>query len=123
MPEFDLFATSSNAKCPLFATKFPVPGAQIIDAFAIDWGHFYFYAFAPFCLILKTLSKIRQNCAEGIIVIPNWPNQPWNPLLQKMSYPGAIFFPTSNDLLSLSGRIHPQASSPSMIAVRVSDNL
>lgn len=64
-PEIDLFATHNNFKCPKFVSWFPDPAAFAVDAFTIDWGTYYFYAFPPFSMILRTINKIISDHAEG----------------------------------------------------------
>ena len=83
-PGIDLFATRINAKCKRFISWKKDPDATDIDAFTVSWADEFFYAFPPFALILKTLQKIKAESAEGIIVVPFLPSQPWYPVFQKM---------------------------------------
>ena len=53
-PEIDLFATRKNRKC----SRFRDPGTQLIDACTQDWANWNFYAFPPFSVILKTITKL-----------------------------------------------------------------
>ena len=76
-PEIDLFASRLNAQLPYYSSWKPDPGASFKDAFTIPWTDNYFYAFPPFSIILLCLQKIEQEEAEGILVVPNWPTQPW----------------------------------------------
>ncbi|XP_044594888.1 uncharacterized protein LOC123272255 [Cotesia glomerata] len=80
LPDVDLFATKLNKKCACFCSRFPDAEAMEIDAFTISWSKFRFYAFPPFAMILKVINKIKVEKASGIVVVPNWPNQPWYPL-------------------------------------------
>lgn len=121
MPDIDLFASIWNAKCNLYVTRYPVKQAPLVDALTLNWSHWFFYAFPPFSLILKTLVKIKQDNAEGIVVVPNWPNQTWFPLFKKLAYPGYIIFEPDTYLLSSIDRTsHPQNQHLSLIAARVS---
>ena len=43
-----------------------------IDAVSIDWSDLKFYAFSPISVIPRALSKVKQNSAEGIIIVPFW---------------------------------------------------
>lgn len=79
-PEVDLFASRINAKCEKYVSWTKDPGSFAVDAFTISWGEFFFYAFPPFILITKVLQKIKAEKAEGIVVVPQWPAQPWFPL-------------------------------------------
>ncbi|KAJ8909905.1 hypothetical protein NQ315_005640 [Exocentrus adspersus] len=78
-PEIDLFASKLNRKCEKYTSWFPDPNSFSIDAFTISWNAFYFYAFPPFACIARVLDKIIQEKASGIVVVPNWPAQPWYP--------------------------------------------
>ena len=68
--DIDLFASSANNKCEKFISWRRDPHAFKVDAFTVDWGEFYVYAFPPFSLVLRTLQKIRDNRAEGVVVVP-----------------------------------------------------
>ncbi|XP_036146143.1 uncharacterized protein LOC118646722 [Monomorium pharaonis] len=82
--DIDLFASSINKKCPCFVSWLPDPLAFAVDAFSLHWGSFYFYAFPSFILILRTLRKIITDKAEGVLVVPWWPAQPWFPLFEQL---------------------------------------
>jgi len=73
----DLFASRVNKKCRSFYARFSDPEAEIIDAFTVDWGGKHFYAFPPFALILRTLRRIINDKATGVVVVPYWPTQSW----------------------------------------------
>lgn len=99
-PEIDLFASRLNKKCKLFISWKPDPEAYRVDAFTCPWERYFFYAFPPFCLILKTLNKIIQDKAEGIVVVPLWPSQPWYPIFKKLLKSRLVSFKPSKKLLS-----------------------
>ena len=66
--------------------------------------NFFFYAFPPFSIILRTLRKIKKEKAEGIVVVPDWPAQPWYPLFHSMLEAEPIKFKPNIDLLSSCNR-------------------
>jgi hypothetical protein len=71
-PEIDLFASRLNKQFKNYCSYRPDPEASHIDAFSISWEKLNIYGFPPFsCLscLLKTLRKIIQERAKGIIVI------------------------------------------------------
>lgn len=117
-PEIDLFATRSNSKCSIYASWHRDPDAKYIDAFTIDWSKLFFYAFPPFALILRTINKIIKDNARGIIIVPDWPSQPWYPLFTSMiEKDNVIYFkPNSNLLLSPFRERHPLHKSLTLIA-------
>lgn len=93
-PERDLFASYLNAKCKEYYSWHPDPGSLKIDAFTVGWSDIFFYAFPPFCLILRTLNKIKLDQATGIMVVPKWPTQAWYPLWKKLLITTAIEYPS-----------------------------
>lgn len=122
--EVDLFASSINTKCPHFVSWFPDPLAFTVDAFSIDWSNFYFYAFPPFILILRVLRKIITDKAEGVMVVPWWPAQPWFPLFNRLLVNQPIYFKLNIIMLSSPFRKnHPAWKKISLVAGRLSAKL
>lgn len=119
--DIDLFATSVNNKCDKFVSWFKDPNSIAIDAFTISWTKHYFYAFPPFSIILKVLNKIIHDKAEGILIIPLWPTQPWFPLFLELLIEKPYYLSPKKDLLiSPSRKIHPLAESLTLVAGRLS---
>ncbi|KAL7304019.1 hypothetical protein TKK_0003489 [Trichogramma kaykai] len=120
--DVDLFASRLNNKCKTFCSWHQDPDALITDAFTIPWKNKKFYAFPPFSLILKTLRKIINEEAEGVVVVPCWKTQPCYPLyLSLLESEPTIFSPSSSLLLSPDRRIlHPLAEKMSLMAGRLS---
>lgn len=107
IPEIDLFASRSNCKCEKYISWKRDPYAYNVDAFTVKWNMF-FYAFPPFALILKVLHKITADEATGIVVVPNWPSQPWFPVFKSLTIRKTIIFPPDQFLLSSNFReVHP----------------
>ena len=121
-PEVDIFASANNKKCEKYFSWTPDPQALVTDSFTVNWKNIFFYAFPPFILILRTLYKIQQERAEGIIVVPKWPNQPWYPLFLKLIISDVLEFKPSNNLLMSLCRKehHPRVAHLSLIAAVVS---
>ena len=69
-PGIDLFASSTNAKMPLYISWLPDPHAYTVDAFTVPWQDLNFYAFPPFSLLPQVLAKIIQDKATCIVIIP-----------------------------------------------------
>ena len=76
-PSIDLFATRINTQLRKFFSFRPDPECIGVDAFTVDWRNIEFYAFPPFCCLPRVIQKISQDEARGILVVPDWPNQPW----------------------------------------------
>ena len=99
-PQLDLFASRLNSQLKTYVSWHPEPDSWAVDAFSLNWNTLKFYAFPPFSLLGRTLSKIRQDQAEGILVAPLWSTQPWFPLLMKLVMEDPlIIFPHKRNLL------------------------
>ncbi|XP_015185988.1 PREDICTED: uncharacterized protein LOC107071471 [Polistes dominula] len=118
----DLFASRLNKKSKRFYSRFPDPGASAVDAFTVSWKNENFYAFHPFALITRTLRKIINEKAVGIVVVPLWLTQPWYPLFtSSLIEPTITFKPDINLLKSLYRyESHPLASHLSLVAGKLS---
>lgn len=124
LPEIDLFASRCNAKCPMYVTWKKDPEAVSVDAFTISWKNKFFYAFPPFALIAKVLQKIVREKADGIIVVPYWPTQPWFPLLHKLINSKILYFgPDINILISPFRINHNLHRTLKLVAVKLSGKL
>ena len=120
-PEIDLFTSYLNAKCVKFISWKNDPQSLAVDAFTMSWTNFYFYAFPPFSLILKVMRKIIIDKAEGIVVAPYWPTQPWFPLYKSLAISPLITLGPNNNLLtSLFCQSHPLANKLSLVAAVLS---
>ena len=76
-PTIDLFATRLNTQLPHFISLRHDPESKGVNAFTLSWENLSFYAFPPFIYIPKVLQKVWHDKAEGILVVPDWPNQLW----------------------------------------------
>lgn len=107
-PQIDLFASYQNKKCQVFVSWHPDPQSSFIDAFTLNWGNHFFYAFPPFSLLPRVLKKIKADKAKGIVVYPLWKTQPWFPVLENLRITKPIFFSDDKSLLlSPSRKPHP----------------
>lgn len=70
IPEIDLFASIDNCKCKRYISWVLDPAAESIDAFTVHWGNPNFFAFPSFPLILRTIQKIINDKASGLLVVP-----------------------------------------------------
>ena len=122
-PDIDLFATRLNYKIDKYASWLPDPGATVVDAFSIPWTGLKFYAYPPFSLVGKVISKIIQENTHGIMIIPVWPTQHWFPLVMKhlIHYPLLLPKASSTICLPFDTKLkHPMASTLQLAAVLVS---
>ena len=82
-PEIDLFAFRLNHQFPRYVSYKPDPDAEAVSAFTMSWSDATFYAFPPFCVIPSVLYKTIKDRARGILIVPDWPSQPWYPILAR----------------------------------------
>ncbi|CAB4011284.1 Hypothetical predicted protein [Paramuricea clavata] len=90
----------------MLASWRPDPEATHIDAFSIDLSKFFFYAFPPFSLVAQCLQKVEWDQAEGIIVVSNWPTQPWFSKLMQLLTETPWIIPKSKTTLQLPWDVH-----------------
>ena len=81
IPWLDLFASRLNRQVDLFVSWKPEPEAWAVDAFSISWRDKNIYAFPLFSVLSRVLSKIKEDNASSILVVPLWPTQPWFPVM------------------------------------------
>ena len=84
-PTMDCFASRINTQLETYTSLQPDPYATSIDAFSYNWNSYKCYVFPPFSLIPRVLQKIRVDQATVLCVFPQWPTQPWWPILQRMT--------------------------------------
>lgn len=108
-PDIDLFASRLNAQLPRFVAWRPDPDAEAVDALSLPWRQFFFYAFPPFCLIGKCLQKVITDQADGILIVPVWPTQPWYSQIAHLLIQEPVLLPHSKKTLSnpVTGECHP----------------
>lgn len=109
-PIIDLFASRLNHQFDNYVSYRPDPQASSIDAFTLLWGPLMFYAFPPFSLVGTVLCKITQERATGVVVIPNWPTQPWYAKVLLMLKRPPVQLKASKRLLTLPS--HPEEIHP-----------
>ena len=122
IPDIDLFASRLNAQVNRYVAWKPDPGAEAIDAFTLNWDNLFFYAFPPFTLIAKCLQKIERDKAEGILIVPKWPTQPWFAKMLNLLVENPIILPKKRWLLTqpTSGQEHPLNNNLSLLSCRLS---
>lgn len=77
-PMVDRFATPLNSKLPRFNTRFFHPLAEAPNALAQSWSREVNYWAPPLPLLQRTISKIVQEKAKGILLTPDWAGR-WLP--------------------------------------------
>jgi len=115
-PTIDLFASHANAQLDLYISWRPDPYAFEVDAFSMTWTDLQFYCFPPFSLCARVLQKVREEEAEGIIIVPQWPTQPWWPLLIRLSKFRLLELPFNEHLIHFNRQLHPLGKQLTLVA-------
>ncbi|KZS13077.1 Uncharacterized protein APZ42_021816 [Daphnia magna] len=114
--KIDLFAANWNRQLDLFVSWKPQPEATAVDAFTLSWNELPGYAFPPFNLIFKCLSKIRKDKAELVLVAPVWQAQPWWPTIMELACQPPRIIRSSKELLrDPLGNPHPLLARGSLL--------
>ena len=71
-PSIDLFASRMSHQLPVYMAWKPDPGSQATNAMYQTWIKMFPYAFPPFSLIPRVLSKVRKEGTKMILVAPTW---------------------------------------------------
>ena len=107
-PDLDLFASLACHQLTKYVSYKPDPQALAVDAFHQNWAHTFPYAFPPFKLIGRTLTKVLKQHSTMIIVTPTWQTQPFYPTLLEMAIQNPLLLPRDKNLLEdPAGNKHP----------------
>ena len=107
-PSWDLFASRLNCKEQFYCSWRPDPSCTHHDAFSISWSGKPFWAFPPFPLIARVLTKIVEDKATGIVMVPYWPTKPWFSKLCRLIIGTPVTFLLESNTLFLPGRNQEQ---------------
>ena len=68
----DLFASRLTAQLHQYMSLKLDPGALVTDALSQQWTDIQGYAFPPFSLIRRCLTKVRQEVSRLVLIAPMW---------------------------------------------------
>ena len=94
---------------PVYCSRTHDPYAWQTDALAIMWEGLLAYAFPPFSLIPRVLTKIEEENCRILLIAPFWPRQPWFSRLTRLLVHRPVVLPKRLDILRQprSGLLHP----------------
>lgn len=121
-PDIDLFASRINTQLATFGSYRPDPCATHVNAFTINWHGQKVYCFPPFACVGAVVQKAIQDKIEGLIVVPNWPNQLWYPLLLQVAVTNPYVILPSREQLFLPNQpslLHPLHKNLGLLAVLI----
>jgi hypothetical protein len=82
----DLFADRDNHRLPIFfSDEICAEAAGQPDCFANRWPAGVLYAFPPLHLIPRLLQHALVTDSHLVILVPDWPSQPWWPRLMSIT--------------------------------------
>lgn len=82
----DRFASAENARCKRFNSRFAHPRTEEANALAQVWRRDELsYACPPMAMVNKVLTLVMEQKTRAVIVLPEWPYQPWWPGLQRIA--------------------------------------
>ena len=100
-PNIDLFVSRVNCQITKFVSWKPQPEAYAVNAFSLDWHHFKPYCFPTFSIIPWVLQKISLDKVTALVVIPNWPTQPFYATAMNMLVNNPTFVRKNRKLLQM----------------------
>ena len=96
----DLFATSLNHRLQVYFSPMADPQAAAVDSLVQSWDNLQAYAFPPFGLLQRVLSKVRgsHNLVLTLMAL-FWPLCPWFADLLDLLVEVPVLLPLCRDLL------------------------
>lgn len=119
--DVDRFADHENAKTPSFNSRYHCPGSAGVNAFAQDWRGKNNWVVPPFGLLGWVIRLMREQQAEGTVIVPNW-GAPWWPELMEIRKKDTPMIPLARRDFTPgpSGHVEPWKNERwSFLAVRV----
>ena len=96
----NLFTTSLNHRLQVYFSLMADLQAAAVDALVQFWDNLQAYAFPPFSLLQRVLSKVRSSHnLELTLVAPFWPLRPWFADLLDLLVEVSVLLPLRQDLL------------------------
>ena len=124
-PSIDLFASKLNAQLPVYCSLVPDDQAALEDAFRHPWDNLDVYAFQPFALLGKVLSRVRQsrNCSMTLVA-PLWADRDWFADLLLLLTHQPLALPLWDDIIRQphNDLLHPGVPALKLHAWRLSSN-
>jgi len=111
--EWSLNLEVFNNKLEKYFSWRPDPGSIAVNALSQSWEGLYGYAFPPFNLVGRVLTKVEQAECMVLLVCPLWHTQPWFPHLTDLLIDYPVILPSDPFLLSCPfnpDRRHPLAT-------------
>lgn len=109
--DIDMFSSRLNYQINPYVAYRPDTYAVAKDAFTLVWSKYrLMYMFPPFCVVGKDIQKLEEDEAEGVLVAPLWPTQPWFSKLLRLVSAQPYLLPKPSQILHLPQnpeKVHP----------------
>ena len=76
-PSIDLLTPRLVTQLPELLSYWPYPESNAMNDFTQCWTYLKFYTAPPFIGLPRVIQKIWHDGVQGIMVVPEWPNQLW----------------------------------------------
>lgn len=77
----DAFASTFNAKCPIFYSKYWCLSTSGVDAFAFNWQNEICWVVPPISLLAQAIAHAQICRAKGVIIFPKWKSSLFWPMI------------------------------------------
>lgn len=101
----DWFASNQHHLVRHYASRPPDPEASFGDAMTTSWTPFIGIWVPPINLIPRVISKIIDDQAHGLLIVPDWPSRPWFGAVRSIAIRSPIPLPLE------AYQVHPDAPS------------
>lgn len=122
-PTTDMFASRTNKQIDRFISREFDSTAVGTDALSLNWCETNGLFFPPFSCLSRVLRKLEEERPAGVLIAPEWPTQPWYPLLRQLrGFKDAQRIPVRAGTLRLVGGAHktfPLIDKMSLLAVQL----
>jgi hypothetical protein len=102
--DVDLFASEFDTQStPMFFSMHRCPGSSGVDAFMQNWNNLNCYGFPPYDThsLLQVVQKLRECAsAQAVLIVPDWPGQPWFRELLELADRIEILSPSGHPVFS-----------------------
>ena len=125
LPDVDLLASRANFKIKSYISYYPDPEASSVNAFESKWSGRKFYAFPPFSIIARIISKMeREQQANGILIVPIFTTHAWFSRLLRLLVDKPLLLPDTKRALFFrcSTKDKPVMVKAKLMACHVSGN-
>ena len=86
----DYFASEWTHQCPTFFSRYWSPSSAGVDAFAQFWGVGFGFFHPPPISIPKVITKMIEDGARGVLIVPKWESSFWWPTLARAAREGHL---------------------------------